>query len=265
MAIYQDSGQRSAGGAPWSMTAVAGTETKFLEGRVPPVGTRMAYNDGRVFYMAKAGETLAAGNLVVAAPNTAAIIAGEFGVDGATAPVAGEGGAIGDTTIRLSDAITGQTAGEYAGGYLSITDGTGEDYMYKIKTNEASNATNGHLVTIFDGLVVALDNTSVGSMIANLFDGVIVSNAANPMAEFVVGRAMVVAAADDYIWVQTWGPCLFKSGAAVIQAGQPVQAAEDDDGSACELVYADAGQVIGAGIVDGTDLISSEGFLSIFP
>jgi len=256
-------------GSIWD-DAVSTTAAKFKEVRVPRLGARVAFSDGRVFRYAKAGDTVTAGALVVATLNSQAIAATYFGVDAATAPASGEGGAIGDTTIRLTDDVSGVTASEYAEGYLNITDYTGEGYSYKIKDNAVTSTdSGGFLVTLYDGLKVALDNTSVGTMTASPFNAVVVHTAADyggTATQFCVGKAVVGATVGQYFWIQTWGLALVKAGAATGIIGAPCQLAEDDNGSGQVPVAGENRiQVIGSWYASAADTVWGQVFLQIFP
>jgi len=250
--------------------AIATTGQDFLYNRVPTVGTRKAYEDGRVFRYARAGGTITVGALVVAVPNEANIAATYFGADSSTAPIAGEGGRVGDTKVRFTDDVTGITADEYAGGYLAITDATGEGYQYRIRSNEATGSDGtGALITLWDPIKVALDNTSVGTLTNNDYDGVVVHTAANyggTATQTCVGRAMVSASSGEFLYVQTWGRALVKAGAGAIVQGSPVQLAEDDDGSGQTVVATENRvQVIGVGMEATADTVWGPVNLQILP
>lgn len=251
-------------------TAWTTTDQRWLHQRVPQVGDVRRMDDGRVYRVARAGGTITVGDLVVAVPNEEDIAATEFGADTSTAPIAGEGGAVGDTKVRIADDVTGVTADEYAGGYLNITDAAGEGYQYKIKSNEATGtAGTGWLVTLYDPIKVALTNASVGTMTAHWLDGVVVHTAADyggTATQFCVGRAMIGASSGYYFWVQTWGPALVQAGAGAFVAGSPVQLAEDDNGSGQTVVSGENRiQVIGTALEATADTVWGPVFLQICP
>lgn len=258
--------------ASWSPYRAAYQESDAIEhaSRMPYVGQRICYEDGRVFRFAKAGGTITAGALVVAVPNEANIAATYFGAAAGTAPIGGEGGAIGDYKVRLTDDVSGVTADEYAGGYLNITDATGEGFQYRIKGNEATgSAGTGFLVTLYDPIQVALDNTSVGTMVANRLDGVVVHTPANyggTATQACVGKAAVAATSGEYFWVQTWGEALIKAGAGTFIKGAPIQLAEDDAGSGQVPVATENRiQVIGVALEAAADTVWGPVFLQICP
>ena len=203
------------------------------------VGRCVRFDDARAFRYSRTDSDITMGDLVISTVNEADIAATYFGADTATAPVVGKGGAIGDTTLALCDLTSSIAVNEFQQGYLTITDGTGEAYMYKIKSNEVGVTSGEHDVVIYDGLVVALDNTSVGTMIASPWWDVTTHTAGNyggTATQICVGKVMAASTAGtdvntQYIWVQTWGPALVQAGTATGVRGGPCQLAEDDNGS----------------------------------
>ena len=235
---------------------------------VNKIGRRCEFLDGRVFHYCSTVSDISVGDLVSSLYNSAAIVeapipATRFGVDTSTAPAAGSGGSITDTTIAICvlSGTTAITANQYANGFLNITDATGEGYYYSVEKNDANAATGTSNITIRDGLTVALDNTSVGLLQVNEFQ-VATHTAANyggDPNQLAVGRAMVASTAGtdsttEYIWVQTWGRSLLQSGTAVASAGEMLYPAEDDNGSVQAAVAGEEYiQQVGIALVDGTD------------
>jgi len=236
-----------------------------------PVGKCARFDDGRAYRYCKAQDTIVAGNLCVATPNEQDVAVTYFGADSSTAPAAGYGGAIGDTIVQLTDDVTGITLNEYAGGYLLITDGTGEGKMYRIKGNAASATdTVGFSVEIYKpGILVALDNTSVGTMIQSPWSNVdhhTKGNYNGTATEFCVGIAMVAATVGQFLWVQTWGPAIVLAGAATMIQGATIQVAEDVDGTGqVPVATENLIQVIGVGMEAAANTIYGPVFLQITP
>jgi hypothetical protein len=260
--------------------AIAATAQNFKQGRMPAVGDRQAFEDGRVFHFARAGGTIGVGDIVAAVPNSQAIAATYFGATAALAPIVGEGGAVGDTQIRFSADVTGVTANEFAGGYLNITDATGEGYQYRIKANQATGASGtGALITLYDPLILALDATSVGTMTNHPLDGVVTHTApggggyGGTATQFIVGKGVRSAADGEYFWIQTWGPCLLQAGTGTGAAagngfhiGAPLQPAEDDNGSVQGPVDSEHEiQTIGIALTAAADTVWGTAFLMIMP
>ena len=206
-------------------------------------------DDGRVFrYARNYNADLTVGMALAAIPNEADIAATEFGADVSTAPAADEGGSIGDKEIRHNIVTGGTTitANEYEKGYLNITDGTGEGNMYKVKSNDANAAAAAKtVITIYDGLITALDNSSVGTLINSPWwavDHHTHANYGGTPTQMCVGRNMVATTSGtntraEFLWVQTWGPALLKAGAVALIQGAHVNLAEDTDGEVQTPVF----------------------------
>jgi len=232
-----------------------------------PVGQRVVMKDGRVFRYAKAGGTIGVGLIAAAVPNEQAIAATYFGATAAVAPVSGEGLTVGDTKVRLTDDVTGVTANEYAGGFLTLTDAAGEGYQYRIKGNEASASGGvGFLVTLFDGdgIRVALSNASVGSMVADPLNAVIIAAAANPTVVVPMGRAMVGVAIGEFFWIQTWGVCSLKADTSTVDVGEQVILSEATAGSV-QTGLGENVPVVGHALTDAADTIWAVCSLTINP
>ena len=121
------------------------------------LGTRMSFDDGRVFrYVGCGGTGIAAGRLVQAPAGTAEDKV-DTNVNAASA---------GDTTVTLAENRT-ITKDEYKNGYLFVNSGTGVGEVYRIKSNTAVSGASGCVITLDeeDGLVSALaasGSTEVG-------------------------------------------------------------------------------------------------------
>lgn len=221
------------------------------------IGTVIRYKDGRTYRYTKVAETVAATNVLAAAPDTFDVAATYFGVDASTAPTASEGGGVGNRTIRIC-VVTGtkaMTSNEYAGGKLTITDGTGAGYSYVITDHQPNAATGSNTLTLATGLVVALDNTSVGIIRKQLDQETIVytkKNFGGDPDEFAVGVACVAGSTSTpYLWMQTWGEGDATAGVATVKAGAPIQPAEDVDGYVqIPVATENLVQIIGQGLVD---------------
>lgn len=236
------------------------------------LGSELRAKDGRRFRLCSSDSDIAAGSVVVNTNNAQAIAATYFGVDTSTAPAATEGGSIGDKSIRYC-VTSGVTANEYAGGYLVIRTGTGSGYCYKVKSNEASASSGGAFIELYHpGLAVALDNTSVGILLASRFADVAIHTAANfggDQNQIALGVCMAACTADTdgetkYFWVQVQGMAAVRSGAAVATQGGILSPAEDDNGSVQTAVEADGEysyQALGVAVEDHTDTYAEPAML----
>jgi len=233
-----------------------------------PVGTLMVTDDGRRFRYARTENTIGLGQLCIAVVNIDAIAATYFGATTALAPVAGEGGSIGDRILRVC--ATGVTANEHQGGWLMITDGTGISQLFKVKKNGVS-ATGGFLIHIYGELSALLDATSVGLLMSNPFhnvDHTAHANFGGNQNQYIVGRAMAACAgtssAPDYVWLQTRGISMLVSGVAPNTHGGILTVAEDVDGV---VQLSDTGdrdpgyQPVAIALQDGADTVGQPCYL----
>lgn len=114
--------------------------------------------------------------------------------------------AIGDITVTVTLGATAATANQYAGGFLSVNDATGEGAQYEILSHPAADASASLVVTLRSPIRVALvAATSEVSLIANPANGIIV-NPTTPTGK-VVGVPIVDVPASYYCWVVMKGLC----------------------------------------------------------
>jgi len=162
-------------------------------------------------------------------------------------------GAIGSHYFEMTLAAT--TADQYAGGYVVITDDTGEGYTYRVKGNTATDnpATGNIRVELYEPLQVALDATSDvainGCRWANL-------EPATTTDYDVAGVSMETQASADYGCVFSKGVigCLDAGGNTAGQALSPsaTAGALSDTAAATESVV---GICLIAGDDTGHDVI----------
>ncbi len=161
------------------------------------LGTRMSFDDGRVFrYVGCGGTGIAAGRLVQAPAGTAEDKV-DTNVNAASA---------GDTTVTLAENRT-ITKDEYKNGYLFVNSGTGVGEVYRIKSNTAVSGASGCVITLDeeDGLVSALaasGSTEVG-LALDPYNDVIVSP--TTVTNITLGATTIALTADYFGWIQTWG------------------------------------------------------------
>lgn len=196
--------------------AIDSTHQRFAQGKVPKLGHKVAFNDGREYIYCSTQVVLAAGNPVSVA----------FG--GAEIANLATAAAIGATTVYVN--TTGVTSGPiaagvvaanaFSGGRLCIVDDTGEGYAYTIKSSTAGTASVGVYLTLYDPLKVAIDTTSDVVLTVNPFANVVLGIAAGKF----LGVAMVPttdasASLTKYFWVQTKGVAVGTGSGTV---GQPL-------------------------------------------
>uniref|UniRef100_A0A6M3KJ79 Uncharacterized protein n=1 Tax=viral metagenome TaxID=1070528 RepID=A0A6M3KJ79_9ZZZZ len=160
--------------------------------QMAPLGTRVAFSDGRVFRYAKAsGVALAAGKVV--GPRFPALDTNKNVETTA---------AIGSYAITVSTAAARTTATE---GFVVINDQTGEGLMYKIKAAVAGTTTTSTNFTLYDPIATAtVGGTTEATVLNNPYlDLVVTAN----ITDEPVGVPPIAVTASYYFWVQTWGIC----------------------------------------------------------
>jgi len=170
------------------------------------LGAKVVSSDGRSFRYVKAGAVALVAGKLQQAP---AIVANHQNV--AVAAVASAGAK--EVTVKLGD--TAATVNQYAGGILVINDVDGQGFSYTIKSHPAAGSAASLVVKIDEEIQVALTISSQASLIANLYNGVIV----NPTTatNVPIGVAILNIAAGSFGWIQTQGAvsCLNDAGTAV--------------------------------------------------
>ena len=176
------------------------------------LGMKLTLDDGRVFQLAKAGASgLSAGYMC----QSVAPVANH------TSLAITQAQAIGDTTVTVTLGGTAVAANDYLWGTLHVSDGLAGGTGYKIQSHLAQATTSGNVViNIYDGLSVAIDTTSKGTLTYNPFQATIACVYGGLTAS-VCGIPLVPVTALYYYWSQTKGLCpAYTIGTVVI--GQPV-------------------------------------------
>lgn len=166
-----------------------------------PVGAKSVSNDGREFRYCLVGAVATVpGKLYQASAEVTA-----------NQDVAIAAAAIGATAI-VTTAVLTVTANQYAGGWVVISDDTGEGYQYKIKSHAAATAA---VVTfnLEDPVKVALTTSTTIDLLASPFAGVVVNPTTATSAP--VAAAVSVITAAYYGWLQTKGPAVLLADGAV--------------------------------------------------
>ena len=123
--------------------------------------------------------------------------------------------AAGTTSITTTTTITA-TANQLIGGYAVVSTTPGIGYNYKISGNTAAS---GAVATIYleDPIQVALTTASQVSLVADPFNGVIVTTGSSEGTAAVVGVAVAATPATYYGWIQIAGPAnVLTSGTIVV-------------------------------------------------
>ena len=163
-----------------------------------PLGFRVPLSDGRVFhYTENASSTLAPGKLIgspltfAERENTITVAAAQFATQ---------------VTYTAAGTIT---ANQYQDGFLCVADGAGEGIQYKIKSHPAIAAAATGTITLYDGIITALDTTSDVILIPSLYKDVLL----NPDVVLkTLGVPPIPVTADYFFWTQTWGQAMVLCG-----------------------------------------------------
>lgn len=198
----------------------------YEKGCVPGnIGAKMQIGE-RVFYLGTALATTVPGKLYGSDHSTTVTAELANYLDATTFTGTG---AIGSSVISLAGAA-GTTLwstavlvkDHLAGGYLVVSNGTGEGYCYRIKSNDAGQTVGSTVqctLYLYDPIVTAVATTTDFVVSKNLMSDLIVTNAAT---DFIVagvsqvGATYAAATGAIYQWFQTWGPAAgFSKGTAI--------------------------------------------------
>jgi len=219
------------------------------------VGSRFESSDGREFVLIQnGGVALVAGNLI---QGPVSIGANHTGLTLSTV-------AIGSKTVTATLGATAVTANQYAGGFLSVSAGTGIGQTLRIASHPAAASSATVLLTLEDVFKVAtLTSDSKGSLTLNPHgsangvdvrtSGCVISptTATGPSVGVTISPiAASTATVAQYGLIQTRGPvaCLNISGTAI---GLDVMAGSGTAGSVITYVVATRNRV-------GTSTVAGE-------
>jgi len=163
--------------------------------------------DGRGYRYVKNGGTATVAGKLYVAPDFDVVNHTPAGGLGVSAAVA-----VGGTAVTISTSTT-MVLNELAGGFLTVAITPGEGYLYRIKSNTATSAATGCVITLDDPIKVALTTSSKVVVVQSPYNGVVVSPGAASTG-IPVGVATSVITGGYYGWLQVWGPSLVLSGVA---------------------------------------------------
>jgi hypothetical protein len=210
-----------------------GTTTKQVS-----VGTRYEDAFGRTFHYAYCTTAIGRGKLGAGA----ATVANHNNMSFQTAP------AVGDKEVKVTLGGTALTADQYADGWLTVNDGTGEGRTYRIEGCDAQTSTTG-TATIY--LVEQIDTAGALSeanvdLTYNRYDELLVQSSTTqtyvpagvPICVGGLGSA-------EYGYIQTWGPCAVWADEANDALGSQITFGAGTGTGQYECVDADTEPVIG--------------------
>ncbi len=127
--------------------------------------------------------------------------------------------AIGSYTITTTSTVT-VTANQYQGGYVVVSVTPGLANKYRIASHPAATAAAVTL-TLEDPILVALTTSSRIDLTPNPYSGVIVQSVSGSLTGRPAGFAVAPVSANQYGWLQTWGPgAVLNDANAAITVGQ---------------------------------------------
>ena len=160
------------------------------------LGQIASTSGGRTYrYALAGGSNLVAGNLQV----NADVVANHV-----NRPVAAAV-AIGGTTVTVTLGATAATADQYADGYMTVNDVTGEGISYGVSGNLAAASSGTLTVYLKEPITVALTTSSEVTMTVHPYSAVVIS--ATDQADQPVGVPNTAVTAAYYCWLQVGGIC----------------------------------------------------------
>ena len=186
------------------------------------LGHKLELFDGRIFRYCNFDAAVAVGKMVCADQSTGA--ADEIS-DGVIATAA-----VGSTVVSLTAAggagppadFQGVEANDYAGSYLHITDGAGEGFVYRIKSNGAA-ASDVVAFTLYDPIVTALATGATDWAIsASRYNNCHITDATQGTLVdlFPTGVTMIGVTSGYFAWVQTRGQATCLADGAIAEGNQ---------------------------------------------
>lgn len=220
--------------------------------QLAPLGSRKVVGD-RVFRYAKLGAIATVpGDLLQCN------LAENMATAGGTDPAGGK-------VFTFFHTASAAAADLYAEGYVYSQSGTAANLgqIYRIRTHAAiSQDTNGSLY-LYDPLTKQVNVTDEWAVVKNPYNGVTQCTAGTAP---IAGVLACPATTNDYVWIQTWGPCAVKAqtaagGGNVMYAAATGAVKGFIATGTGGTVYAQIGQFSGVPTASDTTL----GFLQIAP
>jgi hypothetical protein len=184
------------------------------------VGTKMDRQDGNVYRYCHVGSATAAGSVVAIDLNSAAraysancLIAPSSTFQQDTELNGVYPGALGSRYIAC--VIAAPAADYYAGGYITISSGTGLGYTYRIKGNQAASGT-ATVLELYSKVKVAIDATGDVSIAPCKYQviGALAANTRNAIPVGVLVSA--VTGTSNWAWVLTKGLIGVQQSGAIV-------------------------------------------------
>lgn len=256
---FSDGSVNDSGKVNWrgdQITAPVGQSIyKSSTVQLADLGARVVVGD-RVFRYAQLGVVAAQpgdllqSNLLPRIPTTG----------GGTSPAGGK-------TFIFYNTGSASTLNQYAEGTLHCVSGTANHmgHMYRIRSH-ASTADGANMtLTLYDPLMITEDVVDLYAIYRNPYK-LVSQCTAGLGAVPIAGLLVCQATTNDYVWIQTWGPCAVKAQTSALAAG-PMYAAAT--GAAVGFIATGTGGAIYTPIgMFSTVPVASDralGFLTIAP
>jgi hypothetical protein len=193
------------------LSLTAQNARKVSSTKVHRLGSVAETADGRVYRYASAGASnLVAGNLQV----NAGLVANHTNRTVAATVAAGQ------TVVSVNLGATAATANQYADGFMTVNDSTGEGIQYGVAGNDinAGSAASNVYLQGDEPLVVGL-TVSVSEVTLKLNTWASTVLSATGQADQPVGVPNVAVTAAYYYWAQTGGECSVLADASTMTKG----------------------------------------------
>lgn len=175
------------------------------------LGAKYEDEEGRIYRYAKAGAVdLSPGKICI----NADLVANHTNIVVAAAV------AVGSYEVTATLGATAATADQYADGWLTVNDATGEGINYAIAGNSAAGSAGTITVYLKEPIKVALTTSSEVTLKLNAYSGILISIA--DQADLPVGVPNVAITASYFGWVQTRGECAVLADEAVVKGSAVV-------------------------------------------
>ena len=170
------------------------------------LGAKVESSDGRIFRYARVGTTVLVPATLIQAP---AEVTNHQGRTPAAA-------AIGDTQVSVGLGATAADIDQYAGGYLVVTNinGAGGGYAYGVRSHAAVASSGTITVFLTEAVASAITASSTIDFVANPYNRVVINPVTTPTSA-PIGVALGNPGASSYCWIQTHGPAIVQSEAAI--------------------------------------------------
>lgn len=172
------------------------------------IGTRVKRQDGNIYRYAQFGAATKAGLIVAPDLNESAraysanvVVATSSAFQQDSETTGTYPGMVGSKYVVLQ--LGTQAADKFAGGYITISSGTGLGYTYRIKGNAASGTAT--VLELYDHIQVGLDATGDIAIAPSKYANVEPALAGNTQNSLAVGVSVTAMTNNYYGWICTRG------------------------------------------------------------